>query len=88
MEGALRCPVLWTDCVSRIVYCLAIQMTDNIFIGMDVTLIKSLIKEKVKLLGNVYKLGSEGWSLTNLELGRLMEALDRKKLLDMVEDDN
>ena len=63
-------------------------MTDNIFIGMDVTLIKSLIKEKVKLLGNVYKLGSEGWSLTNLELGRLMEALDRKKLLDMVEDDN
>lgn len=63
-------------------------MDRNIFIGLDVALIKSLIREKTKLLGSYYKLGSEGWDMTTLELGRLMEALDRKKLLDMVEDDN
>lgn len=61
--------------------------SDNIFVGMDVALIKSLIKEKTKLLGNVHKFGSEGWNLTTLELGRLMEALDRKRLLDMVDND-
>ena len=55
---------------------------------MEVNTIKSLIKEKTKLLGKVYKLGSEGWNMTVLEIGYLIEALDRRKLLDIVNEDH
>ena len=62
-------------------------MDRNTYIGMEVNIIKSLIKEKTKLLGKVYKLGSEGWNMTVLEISYLIEALDRRKLLDIVNED-